>query len=96
ATFASHTEFINAVFSLLDDVADNSNLTLDPDVDTYYLMDAAVSKQPLLVESMGQLRGMGNGAILAGSINLSQREIIGNALAFAKAYDAGTRKAIGR
>ena len=96
ATFAAHTTFIDSVLELLNDVADNSNLTLDPDVDTFYLMDAAVFKQPLLIEQIGRIRGLGNAAIRAGSLPLDQREVIANALAFAVAHEAGVRKGLGR
>ena len=96
ATFAAHTDFINAVLALLNDVADHSNLTLDPDVNTFYLMDAAVFKQPLLIEQLGQMLGMGNAVIRADTISLEQREVIGNALAFAKAHEAGAQKGLKR
>ena len=38
------------------DVGDRSNLTLDPDIDTYYLMDAVQFRMPTLVEALGNLQ----------------------------------------
>ncbi|CAN5426046.1 hypothetical protein BH10PSE17_BH10PSE17_14330 [soil metagenome] len=35
--------------ALITQVADRSNLTLDPDLDTYYLMDAGIGRIPLLI-----------------------------------------------
>jgi methyl-accepting chemotaxis protein len=96
ATFAAHSAFIDAVFALLDDVADNSNLTLDPDVNTYYLMDAAVLKQPLLIEQLGRMRGMGNAIIGAGAKTRAQHDLVFKANAFAMAHQDGVEKALGR
>lgn len=96
ATFGAHTEFVLALLALLNDVADNSNLTLDPDVDTFYLMDAAVFRAPQLIEQLGQMRGMGNALLRAGEIDLTQRELVGSAFAFAKAHSASLQKALKR
>jgi methyl-accepting chemotaxis protein len=95
-TFAAHTAYIDAVFALLHDVADKSNLTLDPDVDTYYLMDAAVAKQPLLIEQLGRMRGMGNALIRAGAKTPDQHDVMTKAQAFALAHQAGLEKALAR
>jgi methyl-accepting chemotaxis protein len=44
---------VNAVTTLIVAVADGSNLTLDPDLDSYYAMDAATVKLPnLLAKSL--------------------------------------------
>jgi len=95
-TFKAHTDFVDATLALLADVTDNSNLTLDPDVDTFYLMDAALAKQPLLVEMLGQMRGMGNAVLRNGSMSASQRDTISSGLAFASAHQAGVEKALDR
>jgi len=96
ATFAVHTELIAGLLDLLNDVADHSNLTLDPDVETFYLMEAAVFKQPRLVEVLGQMRGVGNAVLRAGSITAAQRDQIASALAFAAAHQADLNRALGR
>ncbi|WP_240668367.1 methyl-accepting chemotaxis protein [Piscinibacter defluvii] len=49
-------ERVASTMTLLTHVADNSNLTLDPDLDTYYLMDAAFGSLPQLIESTVRLR----------------------------------------
>jgi methyl-accepting chemotaxis protein len=53
--FAARTPQIVALIDLMGAVADGSNLTLDPDLDTYYLMDAAVVRLPAMAEWLGQL-----------------------------------------
>jgi methyl-accepting chemotaxis protein len=65
ADFAGHTEAVQATIDLITQISDGSNLTLDPDVDTYYLMDGAVLRVPQLVNELGVLRGL-SAAIAAG------------------------------
>ncbi|WED22959.1 bacteriohemerythrin [Vibrio sp. JC009] len=61
--FAEHTRLITDVLNHMQHIANESNLILDPELDSYYLMDSIVSVLPSLAESMGQVRGMGAGAI---------------------------------
>ena len=96
STFKAHTELINATLSLLNDVADNTNLTLDPEVTTFYLMDMALFRQPQLVESLGQMRGMGNAVLKAGALTQVQRDRIASALAMAQAYQEGLVRSLAR
>ena len=56
-----HTALIADVIALMSQVADQSNLTLDPELDTFYLMDLMVVRLPLLTEQIGQSRGFGSG-----------------------------------
>ena len=56
--FDGHSEAIAKVMDLISAAADGSNLTLDPDLDTYYLMDAAMVVLPATIESVSRLRGL--------------------------------------
>jgi methyl-accepting chemotaxis protein len=56
--FDSHRAFLEAVIDLVTAAADGSNLTLDPDIDTYYLMDAAFGALPVLAESVADFRAV--------------------------------------
>ena len=47
--------------SLIGHVGDTSNLILDPDLDTYYLMDAMVTNLPALSGSIAQARALATG-----------------------------------
>lgn len=38
-------------------------LSLDPDIDSYYLMDAVVVKLPAVLERLGQIRARGTGIL---------------------------------
>jgi hypothetical protein len=51
---------------VLFQATDGSNLTLDPDIDSYYLMDAVFFRIPDITEAVGQIRGMGNRVLRAG------------------------------
>ena len=96
STFAEHTEFAAAIIALLADVADGSNLTLDPDLDSFYLMDAALAKQPLLLESLGQLRGMGNAVLKSGAKTPVQHDTLNSQFAFAMSYQMSLTKSLAR
>jgi len=52
--FSAYTAATAALQKLIVDAGNNSNLILDPDLDTFYLMDAFVNKLPLLVDTAGQ------------------------------------------
>jgi methyl-accepting chemotaxis protein len=74
--FAQHTAFVNAILTLLGQASDNSNLTLDPDIDSYYLMDASLFRIPLIVEALGVLRGTGAAVLVSGQATPGQVEVM--------------------
>ncbi len=57
--FDAHTALIEDVLSLIAHVGDTSNLILDPVLDSYYLMDALVTKLPPAIEKTAQARDLG-------------------------------------
>jgi methyl-accepting chemotaxis protein len=65
--FAARTPQIQALIDLLGATADGSNLTLDPDLDTYYLMDASVVRLPAMAEWLAQLGSPAAGLPATGS-----------------------------
>jgi signal transduction histidine kinase len=67
-SFDMHTSLIDDVLSLMVRVADISGLTLDSYIDSFYLMDTAVNKIPLVAEYAGRIRGIGVGAIIPGKL----------------------------
>src|SRR5262249_10001544 len=44
--------------SLAVRIGDDSNLTLDPDLDTYYLQDTVVTKIPILIGQLSELQSL--------------------------------------
>lgn len=79
-SFDAHTGLIEKLFELTGILAERSNLILDPEVDTFYLIDLVVNRLPSLTESMGQARGIGAGVAASGEhqgrswANLAVRE----------------------
>lgn len=71
-SFKEHTELIANVLDLTTYVADHSNLTLDPDLDSYYLMDLTSNILPNLMETLGQTRGMVSGIAAQKSLPTSK------------------------
>jgi len=57
-SFELHTKAIEDTIALISEVGDQSNLTLDPDLDSYYLMNILVFQAPELSESLAQARGL--------------------------------------
>lgn len=51
-SFEGYNAFTAELLGMVVLVADNSNLTLDPDIDSYYLMDTFVTKLPPLAEAI--------------------------------------------
>ncbi|GAB4390667.1 MAG: hypothetical protein Kow0025_24290 [Thermodesulfovibrionales bacterium] len=73
ASFEAHTEFISGALSLMTHVADVTNLTLDPDLDSFYLMDSVINKLPLAAEYLGRIRGTGVAAAMPGGLPQGER-----------------------
>ena len=72
--FAQHTALIAEVLDLVKLASDNSNLTLDPALDSYYIGTAIVNLLPQVVENLGQARGLSSGLVAKQA--LSQNENI--------------------
>jgi methyl-accepting chemotaxis protein len=62
-TFVAHSQMLDASLALLADVADASQLALDPELDTYHLMNLVVIVGPQYAEYLSKLRGVGNLAL---------------------------------
>lgn len=73
-SFTRHTEIITKLLGLSSHVGNTSNLILDPELDSYYLMDSLVSKIPRLLEDLGTLRA--KAASLAEDGGLAQEDYL--------------------
>lgn len=54
-TYEAHTARVEAALALLTQAADGSNLTLDPDLDSYYLMESVTATLPSVIEATARL-----------------------------------------
>jgi len=66
-----------AGIGLLESMADNSNLTLDPDLDSFYLTNALVLSMPRTAEEIGQLWGWSTFGVAKGELTPEQLQRYG-------------------
>ena len=66
--FGMHTNVIKSITALITHIGKTSNLIIDPELDSYYLMNVVVEKMPLLMNQLGVLRGKGAGLLASGKI----------------------------
>jgi len=96
---AAHTRFVGAVLDVLGQATDGSNLTLDPDIDSYFVMDASLFRSPQIVELLARLRGTGAAVLAAGKATPSQLAALGNTGPLIEYHDlqmkAGFAKSVG-
>ncbi len=57
--FAFYKEQVDSILAFIVKIGDMSNLILDPDLDTLYLMDAVINTLPDLTEAVGLARAKG-------------------------------------
>lgn len=74
--FDQHSGLIAGLIELIAAVGDSSNLILDPDLDTYYLMDGIVNKIPNAMEGVAKIRGIGSGYLSKGEMDPAGRDHI--------------------
>lgn len=65
----TYTDMIHHLLTFIIQISDNSELTLDPDIDTYYLMDAWSTKIPPFIEEASQIRLIGTAALKKQSLS---------------------------
>jgi len=94
--FQAHTAPIQALTSLLVQVTDSSNLTLDPEIDSYYLMDAVFFRIPDIVESSGKLRGLGLGIMKSGAVTPEQLKVLNGVIPIADFQFNNMRDGLGK
>jgi methyl-accepting chemotaxis protein len=63
---------VTAARELTNRIGDDSNLVLDPDVDSYYLINAMVLTMPKLMEDTGQVWGWASFAASTGQLDKKQ------------------------
>ncbi len=80
-SFRQHTEVIDKMLLLLVVLADHTKMTLDPAIDTYYMMDAVVVKMPVVLERLGQIRATGSGILTKKEISSTQKVQVASLLA---------------
>jgi len=93
-----HNDLVTGLIDLVSQVADASEITLDAELDTYYLGDAVVNNLINLTENMGRARALGSGAAAWGTVD--EEAYVGLSVlassidSYAKRSDAGLQAAI--
>ena len=72
--FNAYSRQIDALYNLSLTVADQSHLVLNPSLDVHYMLDIAVLRLPLMIEHLGQIRGL-TVSVLLNSINKQQSSL---------------------
>ncbi|TDK66443.1 methyl-accepting chemotaxis protein [Sapientia aquatica] len=96
AAFKAHSDHVAALIALLSKVTDSSNLTLDPDISSFYLMDAAFDRIPDIVENTGKLRGMGLKVLKAEAITTQEQHSLSEMIPIAEFQFAALRDGLAK
>lgn len=78
------TELIARVLNLLGEVADRSKLTLDPELDTYYLQTTLIRSAPDFVEQLTHARALSAGILWPGADEADIRRQLAQVLVIAR------------
>lgn len=76
-SFTLHTRLVADQLLLIDSTLDDFGLSLEPNPDLYFLTQAALVHSPWVTEYLGQMRGLGNGLLSAGSVSPESRTRMG-------------------
>jgi methyl-accepting chemotaxis protein len=83
-SYQAHTALCERILLLVEAVADQYGLALDPDADSYYLMRTVYFDLPRQAEDMGQLRAKGAGLLATKQIDTESRATMIGLLAKAR------------
>jgi len=73
-TFKAHADYIDAALKLVSKIADGSQLSLDPDLDTYHMMNMSVLRGPAQYENTAKQRGIGYLALTSRQLTQQRRD----------------------
>lgn len=65
-SFNKHTAFVNEALQSIKYMADESNMSLDSNINTYYMITMLTKDLPELSETIAVIRGKGNGILAKG------------------------------
>ncbi len=72
--FNAHPQFIETALSLVRDIASGSQLVLDPESDTFYMMEVAVLNGPVQYENISRIAGLSHLALKSQAMTAAQRD----------------------
>ncbi|QDQ28263.1 methyl-accepting chemotaxis protein [Chitinimonas arctica] len=83
-SYQQHTALCVYLLKVVEQIADQFGLSLDPDADTYYLMRAVYVDLPTLAENLGQLRAKGAGLLATKQIDQNGKAVVYGLLSTAR------------
>ena len=86
AAYAGYDAAVAGATGLVTQVANGSNLILDPDLDSFYVMDALVTKLPAVADSAGRAADLQR--IVSGGGSISQRIALAGAQGTLRSTDS--------
>ncbi|TWI54543.1 methyl-accepting chemotaxis protein [Halalkalibacter nanhaiisediminis] len=72
-SFELHTEFVSGLLQLNAHISENAELVLDPELHVFHLVDITINELPIVLEYMGQTRGIGSGILARGNMTEEER-----------------------
>ncbi|MEY4753605.1 MAG: hypothetical protein RJA44_1280, partial [Pseudomonadota bacterium] len=88
ATLQQHTDLAKAVLALVSHVADTSQLTLDPEIDTFHMMNVGVMRGPIAAEYLSEQAAIGVLMLQTREITTERRDLLIGAEALFDSHDA--------
>jgi len=64
----AHNAYTETVVAFVNTIGNNSNLILDPDIDSYYLMDTTIIQMPQVLTTVAKARELAVGVVKRGTI----------------------------
>ncbi len=74
--FSQFSQCITDILQLIQLTADHAKLILDPNIETYYLIDILDKQIPYLAEAIGRVRGIGSGLLAKKRTDHLERETL--------------------
>lgn len=93
-SFDKHTDVIERLQGLMDGVANESGLVLDPEAATFHIMNASILNTIELAEHTAYSRGFGAAAIARGNVDTEARMVLIKQLTAADQHREAVDKAI--
>jgi methyl-accepting chemotaxis protein len=90
-TFKMHALFVGSALKLISQVTNGSQLALDPDEDTYHMMNVAVLRGPVQVENTARLRGLGGLVLRTKELTQARRDQLSKWLAISDFVDGDVK-----
>ncbi len=95
-SYAAHVQLLAKLLKVDELVADNYSLHLDPDRDTYQLIQSMYYQLPPLTEELGQLRAKGTGLLTKKEASAADRLAISSIIARVRDRHTQTANAFGK